>query len=970
MLHLTIMVIGQNEICSESIISNSDANQFIPIDAETIHPTTLIKIYIHVYQNNQGGGVDLDQIHESITSLNNYFNFGTGSFEFFFNECEIRHITNNALFDTYCLDLLFGKYNHLDGIDVHLRGDNSKFANVSNGIIADEIVISGSRDGIPARLSSVFPHEIGHALGLYHTHYGTCSYNNGTDLCGNPTPSSLSHDCQKGDYVVDTNPDDPSSTSCNSYPSECIIDYGTGVNLGCTGIDFSSPPTDNIMSYYDESCSQNFTPGQISRMRALTLERVIHSKNEGCCYEQPDCHIINDVIWDFEQNFGGDLYITNGATLTITKNTNFYKDKTVFIEEGSKLIIEDGVTLGPCDESFLWRGIKIEGNGTLDYDNGLHANNATIYKARTGVSQHYGTFGGYMSLNGVEFLDCKRGIELMKYDGDGELEIVDCTFTNGKYGITSWANDFTATSCIFNNIYERGIYGIASSPNINNDNNVSEANFEDCNIGILLAFPSGQTSETTIENNYFLQNGTAIVLESGAGASNSDRSIIRQNKFDVNWVGVKVSGANLYELSNNEFDISFFGNYIDAAGSDPNEIFLNSYNDAIVGPLFTVDNSSTNIERNCFSNHTFFDMFVDGIFKDQGTDETANGNCFSITNPEIGTSDVGPGFDYFQLNENNTTIDDCTLVESEGNFTILKSDESKLSDDCGNTYFPTPNGVAQGHSPCNPNRNILDIEEANEYLISLIEEIEISTILDEDQKEDLIKYYERCLRKNKLLLASILIEEDRIDEAVDLYRNEEEFDMQIKGYSILVDQNRLTESQTYLDRLIASSEEEQDFVFAQGLYLEALMNENYIPTNNNLNQLHDNGHKNTVLAGFSRSVYLYFTDELIEIPIEFEELPNIDRRNSQHGLDEKTVNDITIYPNPFQGNTVSVDYQSSSNTKSSYVLTSLEGKKIAHGLLQNGTNQIEIQSQITGLLFLQITDEIGNVEIHKLIKTK
>lgn len=148
------------------------------------------------------------------------------------------------------------------------------------------------------------------------------------------------------------------------------------------------------------------------------------------------------------------------------------------------------------------------------------------------------------------------------------------------------------------------------------------------------------------------------------------------------------------------------------------------------------------------------------------------------------------------------------------------------------------------------------------------------------------------------------------------------------------------------------------------------MNENYIPTNNNLNQLHVNGHKNTVLAGFSRSVYLYFTDELIEIPIEFEEFRNIDPRNSQRGLDEQNVNDITIYPNPFQGNTVSVDYQSSLDTESSYMLTSIEGKTLAIGLLQNGTNQIEIQSQINGLLFLQITDKIGNVEIHKLIKTR
>jgi hypothetical protein len=484
-------------------------------------------------------------------------------------------------------------------------------------------------------------------------------------------------------------------------------------------------------------------------------------------------------------NFGNNIYIDQELILPDGAEIAMFGNHKIVITQQGSIKGNDILIHSPCDEE--WEGIEVYGQTNQNITAGLHlTGNSIIKNAKTGISQVYGGGNGYMNIVGTTFQDCERGIELMGSNNDQSV-INSCNFINGTYGITAWQNDFTATSCTFSNINDRGIYGLASSPTVNNDANVNGPHFEDCNIGILLAFPSGQTSETTIENNYFLQNGTAIVLESGAGVSNDDKSIIRQNKFDVNWVGVKVSGANFYELSNNEFKISFYSNYVDAAGSDPNEIFLNSYNDAIVGPLFTVDNSSTNIERNCFSNHTFSDMFVDGIFTDQGTDETANGNCFSLTNPEIGTSDVGPGFDYFQLNENNQTIDDCTLVQSEGNFTILDSDESKLFDECGNTYFPAPNGFTQGHSPCNPNRNESDIEEANEYLISLIEEIENSTILDQGTKENLIEYYERCLRKNKLLIASILIEEDRIDEAVDLFRNEEEFDMQIKGYSILVD---------------------------------------------------------------------------------------------------------------------------------------------------------------------------------------
>ena len=875
--------------------------------------------------------------------------------------------------------------------------------NIKSGTSADTPQMPGTEVAVGTqRTNQVIIHEIGHALGLLHTHHSDNHFNTapGDDTCEEfviPDENDINEvnngfkcgDCIKSTPAATDVPNyqieyDPISNTCTYTPEEgangeIVMDARDSHG------DVYVPHIENYMSYEvsyngtqntidDIDCRSKFVTEQGNRMRNILENSSI--LKEVRIYDNFSDVDFSSNTFSEGINFGSNIHIDQPLILPDGAEIAMFGNHRIFIEQGGfiegnniKIVGYSGTSDSPCDEG--WKGIKIHGQTVQDITTGIKlTGNSTVINAKTGISQQYGNFNGYMELVGTTFLDCERGIELMKSDNDQSI-IENCKFINGKYGITAWANDFTAKSCTFNNIYERGIYGIASSPTINNENNVTGAHFENCNIGILLAFPSGQTSQTTIENNYFLQNFNAIILESGAGVSNADRSIIRQNRFDVNWVGVKVSGANFYELSNNEFDISFYGNYVVAAGSDPNEIFLNNYNDALVGPLFTVDNSNTNIERNCFSNHTFFDMFVDGIFADQGSDITpANGNCFSKTNPEIGTSEVGPGFNYYQLAENISTVDDCIFVESEGNFTILDSDESKLSDDCGNTYFPTPNGFSQGHSPCNPNKNESDIAQAIDYLISLIEEIENSTILDEETKENLIEYYERCLRKNKLLLVSLFLEENRIDEAVDLFRNEEEFDMQIKGYSILVDKNRLTESETFLDRLIASSEEEQDFIFAQGLYLDALMDENYIPTNNDLDKLFDNGHKNTVLAGFSRSIYLFFTDELIEIPIEFEELPNIDPRSPQNGRNGQNENYITIYPNPFQGNTVSVDYQSSDDNKSTYVLTSIEGNILASGILQNGTHQIEIKSQITGLLFLQITDNIGNVEIHKLVKTR
>lgn len=81
-----------------------------------------------------------------------------------------------------------------------------------------------------------------------------------------------------------------------------------------------------------------------------------------------------------------------------------------------------------------------------------------------------------------------------------------------------------------------------------------------------------------------------------------------------------------------------------------------------------------------------------------------------------------------------------------------------------------------------------------------------------------------------------------------------------------------------------------------------ITNTNYSPTNDDLDQLYDNAHKNTVLAGFSRSIYLYFTDDLIELPVILNGYDHIDPRSSKKVKQKEVI----IYPNPFSGNEFTV----------------------------------------------------------------
>ena len=105
--------------------------------------------------------------------------------------------------------------------------------------------------------TSVVAHEVGHCLGLYHTHHGTVyetgDANQKAELV-NGTNSSYA-----GDYIIDT-PADP----CEWWISDGNCNY-TITSKDVNG-DTYNPNPHNIMSYAPSECHENFTEGQRERV--------------------------------------------------------------------------------------------------------------------------------------------------------------------------------------------------------------------------------------------------------------------------------------------------------------------------------------------------------------------------------------------------------------------------------------------------------------------------------------------------------------------------------------------------------------------------------------------------------------------------------------------------------------------------------------------------------------------------------
>jgi Pregnancy-associated plasma protein-A len=228
----------------------------------------VVRIYVHILRDNDGANAAITEskMNTDIRTMANFFKPHNICFMLMGFDYVDNTILNNSMNprDAGHVNALASYNKHANAIDIYVH----RGFGISAG---------GSSYSIPSDFYSVvqsanfnFWHEMGHALGLFHT-FETA---NG-EAC--PDGSDCSYD---GDLICDTNADFAGSENMVAPGIPCV--YTGTETVNCSTFPFVdrqsyNPPTNNIMSYW-ASCYTQFTTEQGVRMRVTLNDENIVNK--------------------------------------------------------------------------------------------------------------------------------------------------------------------------------------------------------------------------------------------------------------------------------------------------------------------------------------------------------------------------------------------------------------------------------------------------------------------------------------------------------------------------------------------------------------------------------------------------------------------------------------------------------------------------------------------------------------------
>ncbi len=388
-----------------------------------------IKIFVHIVEpssDTHRPPLDKVEVSDSVINKLNRAYAGHGiSFVLSGNDC----IKDDAAFNLTSNDAnkIFNYKFKYDAINVYVFSYDNKLDRLwgrAQCITSTACLIKDACYYVGETL----PHEIGHCLGLYHTHHGTAQTESGIPELVNGSNSEVA-----GDYISDT-PADPNQWMNCSY---------SGIGRDANGQVYHPDPL-NMMSYSHiqtyKGITQHFTPLQFERMRN-TLRRDNNLKKTF-----------------LKVDVSGPDYLTSPSNYSVELPTSLtYSTQwmvscsTLFRESGSvsnytKYFMGESISITPLNKSVGSDSYSITAKA-VNADQYVYTLTKKVYTLRpsdqtgllkwTFVDKNRNTAFGYLNM------DASNGSSVIRLTSEGYLTFryIDAV------GVDSYYNSFP---CSFN----------------------------------------------------------------------------------------------------------------------------------------------------------------------------------------------------------------------------------------------------------------------------------------------------------------------------------------------------------------------------------------------------------------------------------------------------------------------------------------------------------------------------------------